>query len=605
MREIPSGGPWITNREIEYVRDACENGWYKNWNGYLTRFERKMAEISSSRFALATSSCTGALHIAMLALGLREGDEVILPEVTWTATATCVCYVRATPVFVDVERDTWCMDPEAFRASITRNTKAVIPVHMYGHPANMAEINRIASAHGIHVIEDAAPGIGSRLDGRPMGSFGLAAAFSFQGAKPLVTGEGGALVTSDENFYDRAYYYADHCRDKDRILYTTGIGVKYKMANIQAALGLAQLERIEEITAKRRTIFFWYKERLGDVEGLRLNAERPGCWNNYYVPTMILEKDWGISRDEVMERMNGEGVRNRPFFRPISKLPMFSPASTPVADALAARGINLPCATKLTEEDVDYASQVVRRVLGERRLKVRRTDASGVVSHRSDVHGILKAMKSAPDRKLAECCLGLEARDGKKAGRLRPVTTDSLRKGEEVRLLAEWRDAAQEWFPSQFKVTVEGTRNWLDRQVLQQEDRILFMVETKAGVPVGHVGLVRFNCEERFCELDNIVRGNARLFKGAMTLACAALTEWAFETLGMKKLYLRVFADNERAIALYQRLGFREIQRVPLMRLEEGEVVKWEQVIGEPYHEAERYFVTMKLSESDWRARRV
>lgn len=363
FREVASGGPWITEREISYVGDAVANGWYANWSDYLKQFEKALCQYTGTKYGLATSSCTGALHIAMLALEIKPGDEVIVPENTWIASVTCVCYVGATPVFVDVERDTWCMDPEAFRRAITPRTKAVIPVHMFGHPADMDAINAIAAEHGIAVIEDAAPGIGSRYKDKPAGSLSLAAAFSFQGAKPLVTGEGGALVTNDENFYDRAYYYWDHCRNNSQVLYNTGIGVKYKMSNIQAALGLAQVERADEIINKRREIFFWYRDALGNLPSLRLNTEHDGDFNNYYVPSIVLEGRFKMNQNELMAHMDEHGVRNRPFFRCISKFPMFKPAHTPVADHLATNGINLPCATMLTREDVDYAATVVRNGL--------------------------------------------------------------------------------------------------------------------------------------------------------------------------------------------------------------------------------------------------
>jgi len=363
-RNIPSGGPWITEKEVEYVSDACRNGWYDNWHDYLDRFEQTIAQFTNNKYAIATSSCTGALHIAMAALGLKAGDEVIVPETTWSATAACVCYMGAKPVFVDVAPDTWCMDPACFEAAITSRTKAVIPVHMYGHPADMDAINAIAESRGIAVIEDAAPGIGSRYHDRPSGSLGLAAAFSFQGAKPLVTGEGGVLVTNDKDFYDRAYYFWDHCRDPSQTLLVTGIGLKYKMSNIQAALGLAQVERAEEIIQKRRQIFAWYKERLSDIDGVSMNVEREGIFNNFYVPTIILQKDFDISRDKVIRQMEEAGVNCRPFFRCLSKLPMFEAVKTPVADHLAAQGINLPCATMLSQDDVDYAAGVVRKILG-------------------------------------------------------------------------------------------------------------------------------------------------------------------------------------------------------------------------------------------------
>lgn len=364
QREIPSAGPWITDKEVAYVQDAAAHGWYKNWSGYIDRFEAAFARWVGVRHALSTSSCTGAIHIAARALGLKPGDEVICPEVTWIGTIVGFCHVGATPVFVDVDPDTWCLDPDAFRRALTPRTRAVIPVDMYGTPADRDAILQIAAEHGVAVIEDAAPGIGSKFKGRMCGSFGLAGVFSFQGAKPLATGEGGMLVTSDDNFFDRCHYYWDHCRAKDRVLYNADVGFKYKMSNVQAALGLAQLERADEIIGKRRQIFFWYRDRLGDVPGLKLNVEPEGCYCNYYVPTIILDGDFPITAQELMARMDAAGIHNRPFFRPLSKMPMFRPAVTPVADRLAERGVNLPCATVLTEDDVDYVSRFVRRELG-------------------------------------------------------------------------------------------------------------------------------------------------------------------------------------------------------------------------------------------------
>jgi perosamine synthetase len=363
-REIPSAGPWITDKEVAYVSDAVAHGWYKDWSGYIDRFEAAFASWIGTKHALSTSSCTGAIHIAARALELQPGDEVIAPEVTWIATVTGFCHVGAKPVFVDVDPETWCLDPEAFRRAITPRTRAVIPVDTYGTPADRDAILAIAAEHEIAVIEDAAPGIGSKYHGRLCGAFGLAGVFSFQGAKPLATGEGGMLVTSDDDFYDRCYYYWDHCREKGKVLYNTDVGFKYKMSNIQAALGLAQLERVDEIIARRRQIFFRYRDRLGDITGLRMNVEPAGCFCNYYVPTIILDGDFPVDAQQLMDSMDAAGFRNRPFFRPLSKLPMFTPAHTPVADRLAARGVNLPCASRLVEKDVDDVSAFVRRALG-------------------------------------------------------------------------------------------------------------------------------------------------------------------------------------------------------------------------------------------------
>lgn len=360
---IPSAGPWITDHEVGYVTDAVKNGWYANWSGYLDLFERSFAEWLGVKHAMATSSCTGALHIALRALGVGPGDEVIAPEVTWVATVSSAALLGAKPVFVDVEPDTWCMDPARFEAAITERTKVVIPVDMYGHPSDKDAILRIARERGIRVIEDAAPGVGSRYRDQLVGSFGDIGVFSFQGAKPLATGEGGMLVTNDDELYAKCHYYWDHCRQPGEVLFNTDVGYKYKMSNLQAALGLAQLERVDEIVGKRRQIFRMYEERLRDVTGVRLNVERDGCYNNFYVPTIVLD-DTPCTAQELMAVLDREKIGHRPFFRCLSKFPMFEDCETPVADALARDGINLPCATMMTEAQVDRTCEVLRRELG-------------------------------------------------------------------------------------------------------------------------------------------------------------------------------------------------------------------------------------------------
>ncbi|MCP4179763.1 MAG: DegT/DnrJ/EryC1/StrS family aminotransferase [bacterium] len=360
MKNIPSAGPWITDLEIKYVTDAVKNGWYSNWSYYLDKFEEAFSKYIGVKHAISTSSCTGALTLIFRALGIKPGDEVIAPEVTWIASISGAANLGAKIVFVDVEPDTWCMDPEKFKNAITNKTKAVIPVDMFGHPADKDAIIKIANEHGIKVIEDSAPSLGSKYNNKMCGSFGLAGAFSFQGAKTLVTGEGGMLVTDDDDFYEKCYYYWDHCREPDKILYNTDFGYKFKMTNLQAALGLAQLERADEIINKRRTIFKWYKERLGVIEGLSLNAERENCFNNFYVPTIILDKEFNLTALELINDLEENNIASRPFFRPISKiLPMVKDASTPVADHLGKNGINLPCASMITEEEVDYVSNFI------------------------------------------------------------------------------------------------------------------------------------------------------------------------------------------------------------------------------------------------------
>lgn len=360
---IQTAGPSISQREIDYVMDAVKNGWYENWDQYLKRFERAFARYVGVRHALATSSCTGALHLALAALGIGEGDEVIVPETTWVATAAVVRYVRATPVFVDVDPDTWTLSPESVKRAITDRTRAIMPVHLYGHPADMGEITALADGHGLHVLEDAAPSIGAEYRGRRTGGFGDMAAFSFQGAKLMVTGEGGMLVTDDDRLYERAAFLADQGRSRTIPFQVEEIGLKYKMSNIQAALGLAQLERIDELIAKRRQIYGWYRAKLDGVEGIRLSTEKEGARSIHWMTSLVLDGSVPVGREEFRARLLDMCIDTRPIFPPISSFPMFRRAPNPVAEYVGRRGLNLPCAHNLTKEEIDYVSDSVIELL--------------------------------------------------------------------------------------------------------------------------------------------------------------------------------------------------------------------------------------------------
>jgi perosamine synthetase len=366
LEKILTAGPSITQREIDYVLDAVRTGWNENWNGYLKRFESAFAEYVGVRFAMTTSSCTGALHLGLLAMGIGPEDEVIVPEVSWVATASAVRYCGATPVFTDIDPRTWCMDPASTRSRVTRRTKAIIPVHLYGHPADMTAIRQLARETGLRVFEDAAPAIGATVEGKRVGSLGDCAAFSFQGAKILSTGEGGMFVTNDEHIYERAKTLGDHGRDPHRAFQINEIGYKYKMSNLQAALGLAQLERIEDLVAKKRQIFAWYRARLEAVQELSLNTELPWARNIYWMTSIVLGPDVIHDRDHVMDGLKAGGIDTRPFFPPMSSFPMFRRAEmdNPVAYRTSPRGINLPSGHNLTEEQVDRVCRKLLEVLG-------------------------------------------------------------------------------------------------------------------------------------------------------------------------------------------------------------------------------------------------
>jgi perosamine synthetase len=363
---VLTAGPSISEREVVYGQDAIRHGWNNQWSNYLRRFEAGFADYVGTTYAVATSSCTGALHLALAALGIGRGDEVIVPELTWVATANAVRYVGATPVFADVDPLTWCVDPASVEALVTTRTRAVIPVHLYGYPADMAAVMELAAARGLSVIEDAAPAIGAEWDGRKLGSFGDAAAFSFQGAKLVVTGEGGMLVSSAPEFFERVRIIADQGRDPHRTFWIMEQGLKYKMSNLQAALGLGQLERVDQLIAAKRRIHDWYRQGLGDVPGLAFQQEPARGRSIHWMTSIVLPGDLSLSRDDVIAELRARNVDTRPVFPAISQYPIWDGdiVPQPVASTIGARAINLPSGVRLGREVVDYVCRSVRAVLG-------------------------------------------------------------------------------------------------------------------------------------------------------------------------------------------------------------------------------------------------
>jgi perosamine synthetase len=342
------------------------NGWNEHCNQHVESFETAFASHVGVRFAIATSSCTGALHLALAALGIGSGDEVIVPEITWVATANAVAYTGASPVFCDVEPDTWCMAPDSFEAQITPRTRAVIPVHLYGHPARMNRIVAIARKYNLQIVEDAAPAVGAEFQGKRVGTFGDFAAFSFQGAKLLVTGEGGMLVTDNPELYAKARSFADQGR-RTGTFWIERRGWKYKMSSLQAALGLAQLDRVEEFIEAKRRIFSWYASGLADVPGIRLNREAPWARSIYWMTSILLEECAPVSPDHLRLRLKQRNIDTRPVFPAISQYPIWPTPREPqpVALTISRRGINLPSGVRLRRSSVEYICATIRELIRE------------------------------------------------------------------------------------------------------------------------------------------------------------------------------------------------------------------------------------------------
>jgi len=375
MERLLVSGPSITQREIDYVTDAVTRAWYGNANIYHERFEPAFAAYVGRRYAISLPSCTAAIHLALAALGVGPGDEVIVPEATWIASSAPISYVGATPIFADIDERTWCLSPQAFEDCVTPRTRAVIPVDLYGNIPDMDAILDVARRHGIAVIEDAAEAIGSEYKGRRAGSFGDVSVFSFHGSKTLTTGEGGMLLTDDDDLRARALFLRDHGRKPgDKMFFNHEVAFKYKMSSMQAALGLAQLERIDELLAQKRRIFGWYEENLRDVKGVGLNYSAPESSNIYWMVTAVLDPALGLKKEELMRIMDEQNIDCRPFFFPLSSIPAYrdseearvARARNHTAYRVTPYGINLPSGLNLTESDVVRVCAALKTTVAEK-----------------------------------------------------------------------------------------------------------------------------------------------------------------------------------------------------------------------------------------------
>ena len=360
--------PSITDLEVRYASDAAANGWGDQCYAYINRFEELFKQHLGVQYAIATSSCTGALHMGMAALGIGPDDEVILADTNWIATASPIVHLGATPVFVDILADSWCIDPERAEAAITSRTRAIVATHLYGNLCEMDRLLAIGERYKIPIIEDAAEAIGSVYHGRRAGSMGTFGTFSFHGTKSVTTGEGGMFVTNDADLFERVLTLSNHgrARDQEKQFWPDLIGFKYKMSNVQAAIGCAQMERIEELTQRKREIFATYREHIEKLPGVTLNPEPEGIVNGAWMPTVVFAEETGIRREKLQAAFAAENIDARVFFWPLSSLPMFEPIKVSVmAWEIPKRAINLPSYHEMKSEHQDRIINVILNLLGQ------------------------------------------------------------------------------------------------------------------------------------------------------------------------------------------------------------------------------------------------
>ncbi|MCW7755398.1 DegT/DnrJ/EryC1/StrS family aminotransferase [Desulfobotulus sp. H1] len=358
--------PSITELEVRYATDAAANGWGERCYEYIACFEKAFRNYLGVKHAIATSSCTGALHMGLAALGIGPEDEVILADTNWIATAAPIVHLGAKPVFVDILPDTWCIDPILAEQAVTPKTKAIIATHLYGNLCEMKELLALGEKHGIPVIEDAAEAIGSIYHGYRTGSMGRFGTFSFHGTKTVTTGEGGMFVTNDDDLYGHVLTLSNHGRSRTQTkqFWPDMVGFKYKMSNIQAAIGCAQMERIEDLTRRKREIFKVYADALLKLPGVTMNPEKPGTVNGYWMPTVVFGPETGISREKLIRAFAAENIDARVFFWPLSDLdPFKGNAFNLNSRDIADRSINLPAYHDMVKASQDRVIAVIKKYL--------------------------------------------------------------------------------------------------------------------------------------------------------------------------------------------------------------------------------------------------
>lgn len=362
-RFIPLAEPDLTGNEKKYLQDCLDTGWISGSGKYVDAFEEGFAAFCGATHGVAIVNGTAALHVALLALGIGPGDEVIVPDLTYIASANAVTYCGARPTFADVDPSTWTLNPLDVERKLSPRTRAIMPVHLYGHPVDMDPILDLAKAHDLYVVEDAAEAHGAEYKGRRVGTLGDVGVFSFYGNKIITTGEGGMIVTNNSALADKSRLLKGQGMDPQHRYWFPIVGYNYRMTNMQAAIGLAQLERIEWFMERRREVASWYEVALKQLPVL-MPAEADWAKNSYWLYSICVSAD--IDRDLLMNQLLERGVETRPFFYPMHQMPPYRDAvqeASPVASILAAQGLSLPSSASLTKEDVTYIAHVLEQCL--------------------------------------------------------------------------------------------------------------------------------------------------------------------------------------------------------------------------------------------------
>jgi len=360
---IPVCQPTLEGNERKYVLECMDTNWISSRGKFVDEFEEGFSHYCGVRFGITTNSGTTALHLALATMGLEEGNEVIIPSFTMISTANAVSYLGAKPIPVDVDPDTWNIDPDKIEAKITEKTRAIIPIHTYGHPADMDRLQAIADKHGLDIVEDAAEAHGAEYKGKRVGSFGKMASFSFYANKIITTGEGGMIVTDDEELAGRLQTLRNYGFTQERHFWHKVMGFSYRMTNLQAAIGLGQFEKIDELIQGRIDNARLYAKLLADIPGITVPEESQDVKAVYWMYGILVEDEFGLTKDELRQKLADRGIETRSFFIPIHLQPIYSYLLSdefPVSEELGRKGFYLPSASNLRPDQIEFIVGVIR-----------------------------------------------------------------------------------------------------------------------------------------------------------------------------------------------------------------------------------------------------
>ena len=363
---IPVSEPNLNSKEITYIDEAVRSGWISSRGKFIEKFENEFAKYCGVKYGIAVSNGTAALHLALVALRIKKGDEVILPALTYVACANAITYCNAKPIFIDSHPDYWGLDPAKIEEKITKKTKAIMAVHLYGHPCDMEPILKIAKKYNLYLIEDCAEAHGAEYKGRKVGSFGDISCFSFYGNKIVTTGEGGICLTNNKKLVEKMRILRNQGMNPKRRYWHDVVGFNYRMTNLQAAIGVAQVKKLDNFIRRKRKIAKWYKEGLKDLaeKGLiSLHPEMPWAKCIYWMHSILVKGKAKMNRDKLMEKLEKNGIETRPFFYPLHFLPPYkSNEKFEISEKLSRKGINLPSSTKLTKKGVKFICQEIKEI---------------------------------------------------------------------------------------------------------------------------------------------------------------------------------------------------------------------------------------------------